>query len=148
MTCTHACTHASSLTPVCTRVHNLLSFIFTAVHRPSATDSDFLTDMGDRGEVTKEPPMRLHLYTIPGVKAVAKAKEVMMLEGRLWKVLHDVGLCILFGSFLAIVARRQRQSASFVLNKSVADTFLNARYSRNITLNEVCHLILLNITVG
>ena len=141
--------HARKLTHTRMRgVHNLLSLIFTAVHRPSATDSGFLTDMEDRGEVTKEPPMRLHLYAIPGVKAVAKAKQVMMFEGRLWKVLYDVGLCILFGSFLAIVAMRQRQSTSFVLNKSVADTFLNARYSRNITLNEVCHLLLLNITVG
>ena len=104
----------------------------------AGTDTDFLTALEDRGDVAKEPPLRLHLYSVPSSKTVTRAAEVMKLDERLWKVVHDVGMCLLFGIFLAVIAKSQRKEMSFVLNKSLVDTFVDAKYSRNITFNEVC----------
>lgn len=107
------------------------------VNLAAGADAELLDN---RGDVPKQQPLRLHHYSVPSRKTIAKASEVMKLDDRLWKILREVGICLLFCTFIGVITNRQRQRLSFVLNKSIVDTFVRVKYTRNITFNEVCQI--------
>ena len=100
----------------------------------------FLTVFDGRNHVAASRHLHEHLYSIPRERTIIRAAEVLKRGHKLRKILHDVAMCLLFASFMFVITNEQRQKLSFVLNKSLVDTFVHVKYARNITFDEVCNL--------
>ena len=98
----------------------------------------FLTVFDQRGQLSYNRHLHGHLYVTPEQKTIKKAAEVLKRGDKLWKILHDVGMSLLFGAFIFVVTTGQRHSLSLVLNKSLVDTFVNIKYTQSIPFHEVC----------
>ena len=100
----------------------------------------FLTSYDERSHMSLSP-LHKHLYSLPNRRTVARAAEVIKNRDKLDIILHNVGVCLLFGAFMCVITSEQRHKISFILNKSVVDTFVHVKYARNITLDEACDML-------
>ena len=106
----------------------------------AGTDMKFLTSYKERSHISLSR-LHKHLYGLPNRRTVARAAEVIKNTDKLDIILHNVGVCLLFGAFMCVITSEQRHKTSFVLNKSVVDTFVHVKYARNITLDEACNML-------
>ncbi|KAI0233658.1 hypothetical protein LSAT2_016133 [Lamellibrachia satsuma] len=100
-----------------------------------ANDKEYVSAM-ERVHNFRRLPSK-HMYQLPEPIVIERASRSLVKVEKMWHTLHDTVIAVSLLALVFIIAYGSTNRWSFYINKSIQDTFVKGRYSKDIGLTEV-----------